>query len=237
MCLNFPICDLEYIFLFHRFMAQKFIFADEAGCFNFERKPNVSNYFILCTILMDECSVGSTLLELRRSLARKQAPLLESFHACEDKQVIRDAVYEAIAPHKFQIHATVMEKAKAQPQVRESKPRFYKHAWYYHFKHGVSKSISTECDPLVSAAALGTRKEKVSFTEAIADVMNQTVRAKDWSTDFRPAATDPCLQVADYCAWAIQRKWERGCERSYKLIADRISYEYELWKHGTTLYY
>src|SRR5262249_15137744 len=104
-------------------MSQKFIFADEAGCFCFERKLNVSKHFILCTILMDECSVGSTLLELRRSLARQQAPLGDCFHACEDKQVIRDAVFEAIAGHKFQVHATIMEKAKAQPQVRSSKPR------------------------------------------------------------------------------------------------------------------
>lgn len=218
-------------------MVNKYIFADEAGCFTFERKNNVSKHFILCTVLMDECSVGGTLLELRRDLARKNAPLGEFFHASEDKQVIRDAVFEAIAPHKFQIHATIMEKAKAQPQVRITKPRFYQHGWFYHFKHGVSKAITTECDMLVSAAALGTKKEKASFTSAIDDVMRQTVRAKKWSTDFCPSSTDPCLQVADYCAWAIQRKWERGCERSYTLIKDRIVYEYDLWEKGTKLYY
>jgi hypothetical protein len=30
-----------------------------------------------------------------------------------------------------------------------------------------------------------------------------------------PHMSDPCLQVADYCTWAIQRKWERGDERSH----------------------
>lgn len=67
--------------------------------------------------------------------------------------------------------------------------------------------------------------------------MHQTVKAKDWKTDFCPANADPCLQVADYCAWAIQRKYEKGDDRSYVLIKDRISYEYELWAHGKKHYY
>jgi len=49
--------------------AEQFIFTDEAGCFTFSREPNVSRYFILCTITMDECSVGTDLFELRRRLA------------------------------------------------------------------------------------------------------------------------------------------------------------------------
>ena len=34
-----------------------------------------------------------------------------------------------------------------------------------------------------------------------------------------------------------QRKGERSDERSYKLISDRITREYDLWGHGTELYY
>lgn len=66
--------------------------------------------------------------------------------------------------------------------------------------------------------------------------MRQTVDA-NWMTDFCPASADPCLQVADYCAWAIQRKWERDDPRSYDLISDRITYEYDLWSHGNTHHY
>jgi hypothetical protein len=51
------------------------------------------------------------------------------------------------------------------------------------------------------------------------------------------AAADPGIQVADYCAWAIQRKWERGDARSYDLIADKIDHEHEVWRGHTTTYY
>ena len=54
-----------------------------------------------------------------------------------------------------------------------------------------------------------------------------------------PSHADPCLQVADYCAWAIQRRWESGKQdiRSYDLIKDRITYEYDLFEKGTDHYY
>ena len=59
----------------------------------------------------------------------------------------------------------------------------------------------------------------------------------NYRTDFCPAAADPCLQVADYCAWALQRKWERNDLRSYNLISDRITYEYDLWSRGDKHHY
>jgi hypothetical protein len=47
-----------------------------------------------------------------------------------------------------------------------------------------------------------------------------------------PSASDPCLWVADYCTWAIQRKWERGDTRSDDLIKDRIRSEFDIWERG-----
>ncbi|MFN7101397.1 MAG: hypothetical protein ACK4N1_02140 [Pseudorhizobium sp.] len=90
---------------------------------------------------------------------------------------------------------------------------------------------------LVTTASLGTKKERSSFKNSLSDVMHQTIKNGKWAVDFRPSQCDPWLQVADYCAWAIQRKWERGDGEAYDLIKDRITYEYELWKHGTKLYY
>lgn len=218
-------------------MPNKFIFADEAGDFTFERKPNVGRYFILCTVAMEDCEVGSDLAALRRRLAWEGVELKDYFHACEDAQAVRDAVFETIRGRQFSVQATIMEKAKAEPQVRESRPRFYQYGWYYHFKFGAGRLIKPNAEALITTASIGTRKEQAAFKASVDDVMRQTVRAQKWATDFCPAAADPCLQVADYCAWAIQRKWERNDTRSYDLIADRVTYEYDLWRRGTTLYY
>jgi hypothetical protein len=220
-------------------MTERFLFADEAGCFTFERRQNISRYFILATITANDCEVGNALHLLRRKLIWEGVQVPDHFHACEDRQAIRDRVFETILQYKFNVQATILEKSKAQPQVRQSKARFYQYPWFYHFKHGISKYVPAESELLVTAASIGNRKEKLSFSNALQDVMQQTVTKGKWAIDFRPAATDYCLQVADYCAWAIQRKWESDGKdtRSFDLIKDRITYEYDLWKKGTKHYY
>jgi hypothetical protein len=50
-------------------MARKFLFANEAGDFQFARKQNVSRYFILCTVTAHSCDIVHQLLDLRHDLA------------------------------------------------------------------------------------------------------------------------------------------------------------------------
>lgn len=177
------------------------------------------------------------LTNLRHSLVRESLPVGDCFHATTDKQQVRDRVYAVLADCDFTFQATICEKSKAQPQVRESKARFYKYPWYYHFKFGVAPRLNGDDRLLVTAASIGNRKEKQTYTSALKDVVNQSASHVDWAVDFRPALADPCLQAADYCAWAIGRKWERGDSRSLDLIRAKLTYEYELWRGGTKHYY
>jgi hypothetical protein len=219
-------------------MTYRYLFADEAGCFAFKRGPNISRYFILCTVTMTDLAVVRALEELRHELVWADAPLGDYFHCTADKQEVRDRVFETLQPHRFSVQATICEKAKAQPQVRASKARFYKYPWFYHFRHGIcGRNLLPGDRLLVTAAALGNRKERATFTNALDDVMVQNLAPNSWAVDFRPSQSCYGLQVADYCAWAIQRYWEQDDDRSYRLIADRINYEYDLWRAGKTRYY
>jgi hypothetical protein len=189
---------------------------------------------------MSECAVGTELLSLRRKLAWEGAELGDYFHATTDAQAVRDEVFKVITQFPFTIQATIMEKRKAYPSLRVDKPRFYKQGYFHHFKYGVSDQLNKDSEALVTTASLGTRKERTAFEAAVADVMRQTKKVKDWRADFMPCHADPCLQVADYCAWAIFRKWEskdRWDIRSFDLIKDRITSEYDLFKPGKDYFY
>ncbi len=165
-------------------------------------------------------------------------PVQEMFHASEDKQVVRDEVYEYIAAQDdIRIDVTVLEKAKAQPQTRATKERFYKTAWYFHFKHVGPDLLRGHTEAQIMAAAVGTKKGQAVFTSAVNDVMQQVIQRQQWKTSFPRSVAEPCLQIADYCAWAVQRKWERGDPRSYDLIRDKIETEYDLWRLGTKEYF
>ena len=129
-----------------------------------------------------------------------------------------------------------MTRKNANLSLGEHSSKFYQYGWYYHFKHGMPPEINNSTGVLVSAASLGTKKEKMSFSNSINSVMQQTLNI-EYKVDFRPCKADPCLQVADYCAWAIQRKWKKNCIRSYDFIKSKITREYDLWERGNTLYY
>ena len=186
---------------------------------------------------MDECAIGSELLNLRRNLAWDGAPLGDYFHATSDKQIIRDEVFRLIAGFNFTLQATIMEKSKAQPQVRSTNDRFYKTGWYFHFKHSLAKFVAQTDELMITTASIATKKGQGVFTDAVNDVVQQHLKRDQWATFFCPCVSDPCLQAADYCTWAIQRKWERSDTRSYDLIKNHITYEYDLWSHGSRHYY
>ena len=218
-------------------MPNRFVFADEAGNFDFSRSRGASKYFVLTTITVDDCAVGEALLRLRRDLVWGGLEVRDGFHASEDSQAVRDRVFAELMGHSLRIDATILEKPKAQPHLQND-AAFYKLAWFLHFKH-VAPLIVVKGDQLqVVSASLGTAKKKASFRAAVEDVANQvlprgvTAKVGTWS-----AASDPCLQAADYCCWAVQRKWEGSDPRSHLTISPKIASEYEVWRYSATTYY
>lgn len=175
--------------------------------------------------------------DLRHNLIWEGKELGDYFHATNDHRHVRNRVYEEILKFDFEVQATICEKSKAQPQVRSSKSQFYQYPWFYHLKHGIAKNLPDTGRVFVTAAAIGNRKEKVAFRSCVDRATAQALPNREWGVDFRPAQADPCLQIADYCAWAIQRKWERNDSSAYDLIENRIVYEYDLWKRGSKHYY
>ncbi len=215
----------------------RFLFSDEAGDFTFNRNNNVSRYFIICTVTTDTLDLAEALTRLRHDLLREGAPLGDCFHATTDAQEVRDRVFATMLQHDFRFQFTACEKSKAQPQVRVSRERFYKYPWFYHFKYAIAPHLQEGDTLVVTAASIGTKKERATYTGALRDVVKQSAPNVGWMVDFRPALADPMLQVADYCAWAVQRAWERRDPRSLNLIHDRLSYSYDLWRRGTKHYY
>jgi hypothetical protein len=219
-------------------MSRLYVFADEAGDFVFNRHPRSSRYFIVCTVAIPSCdALSSAMLNLRREMIWRGDPVGEYFHATEDKQAVRDQVYALLQQHPFEVQATIMEKAKAQPQTRTSKIRFYQYGIYYHLKYVAPKILGFIKEVQITTASAGTHKEQVYFSNAVNDVAQQTTHRRHWKTAFCRSVGDPMLQVVDYCAWAIQKKWERADVRPYDLIKDRITHEVDMWAHGTSLYY
>lgn len=212
-------------------MPRKYLFTDEAGNLDFSNGQGASRYFVLTTVSAETCEVGDHLLELRRNLAiRKVSDVGDHFHATEDKQHVRNEVFGVLQGLDFHIDCTVFEKAKAYARIRQNDEYFYKLACFLHFQHVLARSQAGD-ELLVVAASLGTKSKKRAFQQAFNDVVGQCSPVGH-STAYWSASAEPCLQAADYCSWAIQRKWERDDLRSYALIQPKIRSEFDAWRVG-----
>ncbi len=219
-------------------MARVHVFADEAGNFDFSAKPGASRYFMLTTVAMDDFRAGDALLSLRRQLAWEGHDQgTDDFHATEELQTVRDRVFAELANWNFRVDCTILEKRKAAPHLAADDVRFYKTAWFLHFRH-VAQLVTRPGDELlVMGASLGTKRKRQSFHDSIHDVVDQVSRGVAFRTVSWAGSSDPCLWVADYCCWALQRKWEQGDDRSYSLIEGKVSTEFDVFRRGTTVYY
>jgi len=214
------------------------LFGDEAGDFAFVDNGRASKYFMLTTIAIADCrQLESDLLSLKRELQWDGHDLPGYFHASTDRQAVRDRVYDVLAPHDFRIDVTILEKSKTQPQLANDHFRFYKTLWYYHLKHVAPLVAKSSDDLFLVSASLTTHAKRDQAHLAFKDVASQTARTASHKTAFWDAPTDPCLQAADYCCWAIQRKWERGDDRSYVLVADKIVTEFDMFAASNKHYY
>lgn len=214
------------------------VFGDEAGDFVFEPpREGISRYFIIGTVTLEDCAIGDQLMALRRELAWNGMHL-DSFHATSDKQWVRDRVFELIgACDGLRFDATILDKRKTIEKYRRDATLFYKLAWYLHFKYVAPRIANANDSLLVVASSLMINRKKKAVQEAVDSVVTQVAPTLDYESSFLPTLCDPCLQVADYCTWALQRKYEQKEDtRSYDLIQHLVHSEWEPFRLGTQRY-
>lgn len=216
-------------------MALRYVFVDEAG--NFDFSVQGTRYFILTSITADSCEVGQDLAQLRRDLVRQGTELPEGFQATEDRQAVRDEVFRLLARHELRIDATIFEKAKTLPQLREDDLEFYRTALFHHLKFLLPQVVGPGDEVFVVSATLSLRRRRRFASEAIAEVIARAAGTIPFRVAAWTASSEPCLQVADYCSWAIQRKWERDDPRSHVLIQDKIASEFDFLYWESRRYY
>ena len=58
-----------------------------------------------------------------------------------------------------------------------------------------------------------------------------------FTIDHHDSTAHALLQAADYCAWAIYKKWHAKDERSYAQIRTKIRNEFDIYAQGDRVYY
>jgi hypothetical protein len=215
-------------------VARIHMFSDESGDFTF--KPHGSKYFLIATVTMGDCAIGNELRALQRELAWSGI-VIEAFHAKDDFPATRRLVYDLISNSDVRIDATCLEKRKTEPKIAADSGYFYKLATFLHFKWVIPHVANRSDDLMVVASALTMKKKKVALHASVKDVVDQVSPTRRFVTAFIQNSTDPCLQIADYAAWAVQRKLEMGDSTWLEMIMPNVVSIFEPYKRGPRDYY
>lgn len=211
---------------------------DESGDLNFT--PRGSKFYIFAVAwTFDPQSLANDLVGLRFGYL-KQGVDLHRFHACEDQQRVRDAVVAKLVDRATWAYAAlVIEKNKVNPAIRDE------HHFYPKFATMLLRFVLRGCvrastqQVLIFTDDLPVKKKR----DAVKKAINVACRGElppriRFGCYHHPCASNKWLQVADYCAWAVGRKWERGDPRTYDQLRSRLERsELNVTARGMTTYY
>jgi hypothetical protein len=216
-----------------------YIFLDEAGNLDFSSRG--TKFFIISSIIVVrpfpcEAALGA----LRMDLIEKEWDI-EYFHATEDKQEVRDAVFSVIQAELAAVTAdsVVIEKRKTVPPL-QTPERFYPRMLGYLLRFVVEQRVALKgvdqiiviTDQIPVASKREAIKKAVKMT--LAHMLPQTVR---YTILHHQAKSCYPLQVVDYITWALFRRWEKGDGRSYELVKHRVKTQFDIFRTGTQTFY
>jgi hypothetical protein len=213
-----------------------YVFMDEGG--NLDFSPSGTRYFTVSSVAcVRPFGWRSRLAELKYELI-EGGMNIECFHASEDKQVVRDRVFAIISDElrSFRVDSLVVEKRKTGT-VLQPVERFYPMMLGYLLRHVINSiraGAYSEVIVLTDALPLERKRNAVekAIKETLAGMLPGVMR---YRVLHHASKSNIELQVADYCNWAIYRKWTNGDVRSYDIIKDAIRSEFDVSETGQKL--
>jgi hypothetical protein len=114
-------------------------------------------------------------------------------------------------------------------------PQFLASMLRFVFRGSIGKSASSLT---AFTDSLPVKRNRESVVKAIKESCRAELGKLPFDIFHHRRESNAWIQVADYCTWAVFRKWESGDSRTYDQIAIRLqASELDCLRSGTTLYY
>jgi len=221
-----------------------FIFVDESG--NFDFSPRGTKFWVLTAISTFRPFGRDELEKIKYQFLEKGLDV-EYFHASEDKQAVRNEVFEFIKGlSDVEIDSEVIQKNKANPslykEVNNKKEKHIGNLLYERVLRTLLSFIFRRYSGkvgrvVVVLSSIFTRNKREMILKTVKKYFKREFKIP-FNIFFHDCKSDRNSQIADYCCWAIYRKWEDGELRPYNEIKDKIKSEFDFFKAGNgTIYY
>lgn len=215
-----------------------YIFLDEGG--NFDFSPKGTPYFTLTSVVRKRpFRLNSGLDEYKYDLLEYSLDQ-EYFHCADDNSHVKRGVFGRIAEmlEGLRIDSLIVEKRKTEPALRDEK-RFYPEMLGYLLRYVLQRENGHHLDEVIIITdAIPLNKKRQAVEKAVKQILAKMLPNDcKYRVLHHASKAHYGLQIADYCNWAIYRKWNTGEIKYYNLIKPAITSEYELFRDGQLKYY
>lgn len=226
-----------------------YIFIDESG--NFDFSPGGTQCFALTALSTFRPLEGrDDFMALKYDLL-KQGVDEEFFHATEDKQSTRGAVFSIIKNLKgIDVDCVVAQKNKANPSLYikhemrgsrftsvHSEEKFYEKLSQILLQYIFNRHKGDDVDKIVIVlGSLFTKSKRGYVLKSLKQYLKNKYK-KPFQIYFHDTRSDINCQIADYCGWAVYVHTERGEKRPWDEIKGQIRSCFDVFASGRTEYY
>jgi len=213
-----------------------FIFFDESG--NLDFSPTGTRYYFFGALTTrTPAKLVGPLNELRYDLIGSGLEI-EYFHATEDKQAVRNEVFDRIVKvGSFEYDCIVIEKRKLNP-ILHIPQRFYPQFASYLLQYIFNRYQDDPAERIVVITdKIPVKRKRKAIEKAFMTYIRQNLQSRPFSILHHRSASHAGLQAADYCNWAIHKKWKDNERRPYNLIRQFIKSELDILQTGSEHFY
>lgn len=215
-----------------------YIFLDEGG--NLDFSGSGTKYFTLTSARMVRpFLISHILIQLKYDLIEYGLDF-EYFHCTKNNKYVRERVFGILEDNidRVCIDSLLIEKRKTGPALQPTK-QFYPRMLGYLLRYIVNGiNLDEIAEIIVITDTIPVQKKRAAVEKAVKVTLKAMLPA---SCRFRvlhhSSKSNIGLQIADYCNWAVYRKWETGDDTHFEKIRKGMNSCYDLFQSGTTYYY
>lgn len=216
-----------------------YVFIDVSG--NYDFSPAGTMSIVITSTLCSDINPGVLELHAVKHEVIDQGIDIEYFHAAEDRQPVRDRVFNVISGlTHLRIDSIIVEKSKVDPNLRPLNrlyPTMVEYLLQYPFDpRGIDVTRFDKVLIFMDRESARAR-EKEALTKAVKLSLARHLRGVPYTLSMHSSASHPYLQIVDYCSWAVYVKWERGEIRPFNQIQTLVKSEFLIYQNKKAKWY
>ena len=205
-----------------------YIFLDESG--NLDFGASGSRYFVLTSVGMRRPFPSVAALDAYKHDCIESGTDIEYFHCYRDRKEVRNVVFDLIAAHLGRVHidCLVIEKSRIIPALQED-VRFYPAMLNRLLKLVLAAEVNGNAEQVVVITdTIPVNRKRRAVESAVRIALPKFLPpGMQYRIFHHQSRSHYGLQMADYCCWAIFRKWQKGESIWYDRIRSAIRRELE----------